>query len=124
MFADRLKMVSLAHCGGGGTGSEGRAPQPSLSSSQARGCAASEQTASQPAARRAGTGSVPLRATSMSGCSASHSGMQHEEEVVQRTRMLDPLHLARTRPSYRCRAFHSSKLTLIQLLCAHIPVWR
>ena len=120
----RLKMVSMACGGGGGTDSEGRAPRASLSSSQARGCAGSEQTASQPAARRAGMGSVPLRATSLSGCSASLSGIHREEEVVQRTRMLDPLHPARARPSYRYWDLYSIRLCLVRLCHAHTPNWR
>ncbi len=94
----RLKMVSLP---GGVTGSDGRASQPSLSSSQAGGPQGSEQTTSQPAGRRFGANSAHMRATSVSGSVSRLSGLRREEEVMQRTRMMDPVQLARTRPSYR-----------------------
>ena len=89
---------------GGVAGSDGRAPQPSLSSSQACGPQGSEQTTSQPAGRRFGADSAHMRATSMSGSASWLSGLRREEEVMQRTRMMDPVQLARSRPSYRCPA--------------------
>ena len=91
-------MVSLPS---GVTGSDGRAPQPSLSSSQARGPQGSEQTTSQPAGRRFGADSAHMRAASASGSASRLSGLRREEEVLQRSRMMDPVQLARTRPSYR-----------------------
>ena len=116
--ADRLKMLSLARGSGGATDSDMRAPRPSLSSSQAFGCPGSEQTASQPAVHCGGAGSLPLRAASISGCSGSRSGVQRDEEVVQRSRMINPLHLARTRPNYRCRGFQTRQSRRLAVSCS------
>ncbi len=107
-------MVSLA---GGVTGSDGCAPQPSLSSSQACGPQGSEQTTSQPAGRRFGADSAHMRAASASGSVSRLSGLRREEEVMQRTRMMDPVQLARTRPSYRYPApMHATRrLTVLRV---------
>ena len=94
-------MVSLP---GGVTVSDGHAPRPSLSSSQACGPQGSEQTTSQPAGRRFGADAAHMRATSVSGSVSRLSGRRREEEVMQRTRMMGPVQFARTRPSYRCHA--------------------
>ena len=108
---NRLRLVSVP---GNATGSDGRVPRPSLSSSQACGPQGSEQTTSQPAGRRFGGESGQMRATSMSG-SVSRSGLRREEEVMQRTRLMDPVQLARTRPSYR---YLAQKMAMRRLHCS------